>query len=137
MSYWNHDSVEPSELLGKTMKSVKQFQGNDGDELTFTTVEGEVYVFVHDQDCCESVKIEDITGDLEDLVGSPLLQADESASQDTDRPDRWSESWTWTFFKFATNKGYVTVRWLGESNGYYSESVDLYRLKKEDDNEDS
>ena len=137
MHYYAHDRVEISELVGKTMKSVKQLQGEDGDELTFITVEGEVYVFVHDQDCCESVKIEDITGDLEDLVGSPLLQADESASQDTDRPDRWSENWTWTFYKFATNKGYVTVRWLGESNGYYSESVDLYRLKKEDDNEDS
>jgi hypothetical protein len=84
------------------------------------------YVFFHGQDCCESVSINDVVGDLSDLVGEPLLIADEvSGETPVGFEDEYHESVTWTFYKFATRKGYVDVRWLGESNGYYSESVNL------------
>ena len=73
------------------------------------------------------VYIEDISGNLSDLVGSPFIQSEEVSS---DPPARSAdeyvpESETWTFYKFGTAKGYVTVRWWGTSNGYYSESVDF------------
>ena len=36
-----------------------------------------------------------------------------------------AESYTWTFYKIETNKGGLWVRWLGESNEYYSEEVNV------------
>jgi hypothetical protein len=124
---WNSETVEV--LKGKTMSSV----ANNGDEeLVFTTTGGETWKLYHKQDCCESVSIEDITGELSDLVGAPFLMAEE-ISQENENPEGVEvrgehESFTWTFYKFATIKGYVTVRWYGSSSGDYSESVDFRRV---------
>ena len=57
------------------------------------------------------------------MVGSPLLKAEESSQKG--KSEHEDDSSTWTFYKFATLKGYVDVRWLGKSNGYYSESVHI------------
>lgn len=103
---------------------------NVDEEFIITTVQGD-FVFTHFQDCCECVQIEDITGDIQDLVGHPLLLAEEVSSEDEPAPAN-PDSYTWTFYKFATIKGYVDVRWLGESNGYYSESVDLVFIPNPD-----
>ena len=95
------------------------------EEMVFVAEDGRRFVFAHSQDCCETVNINDIVGDLNDLVGEPLLLAEEVSDAEGPEP-KYAESYTWTFYKFATRKGYVDVRWLGESNGYYSESVDLF-----------
>ena len=115
-------------MRGKTFAKVVA----DGDEMLFETAHGERFVFGHDQDCCESVYIEDITGDIEDLIGEPLLLVEEvSGETPADFDPDAHDSYTWTFYKFATRKGYVDVRWLGESNGYYSERVDLFHAVAE------
>jgi hypothetical protein len=120
------DWAEVSELVGKVLTEIEVNEGRD--EIYFQTADGETYHMWHMQDCCESVSIEDIIGDINDLIGSPITMAEEvtEAGEDTE----WGDSSTWTFYKFATNKGYVTIRWLGESNGYYSESVDFGKLKE-------
>ena len=121
---------EIAQLLGLTFKSVEQ-TGDDG--VKFITTDDVVYLMEHRQDCCESVYLEDITGDLKDLVGSPILVAEESCNYGDPKSETYGdhtyqdESSTWTFYKLATNKGWVDFRWYGSSNGYYSESAGVYK----------
>jgi hypothetical protein len=98
----------------------------DKETITFYERTGRKYRMYHEQDCCERVQVEDIVGSLKSLVNSPILEASERTS-DTD-PERLvainhDESFTWTFYVISTIKGTVTLRWLGESNGCYSEGV--------------
>ena len=116
------------EMVGHTFTSVE----NKGDELIFHGEE-KSFKFYHSQDCCESVSIEDVVGDLEDLVGTPILSVEESTNCNDPSPNEYHESYTWTYYKFRTIKGYVDVRWYGESNGYYSESVDLAVKNKDEE----
>lgn len=116
--------MEIKALIGKTLTEIIK----SDDEIRFTDTDGVEYLMYHSQDCCESVTVEDIEGDLDDLTGSPIIQAEESTNSE-DNPlgftEEYQDSFTWTFYKLATIKGYVTIRWYGESNGYYSESVDF------------
>ncbi len=117
MGYYDRH-VDVAEMLGQTFTRV----WSDGDSVTFENDKVR-YVLYHQEDCCESVVVEDIIGDLDDLEKWPLLIARED--HDADGPELPNEeSYTWTFYNFATFKGYVTIRFLGTSNGYYSEDVD-------------
>jgi len=124
-------NIEFRELVGKTLSTVMCEIGNN--EILFETISGDRYKLYHEQNCCENVNVEDIIGDLEDLIGSPLLMAEEVSYKD-ENPEgidipTYQESFTWTFYKLATIRGSVTIRWYGQSNGYYSESVDFARIK--------
>ena len=122
---WQNSVDMPAGLEQMKGLIFTKVQGQVGSsELIFTAEDGRRFIFHHFQDCCESVQIQDIVGDLQDLVGEPLLRAEEESNADGPEPE-YPDSYTWTFYKFATRKGYVDVRWLGESNGFYSESVDL------------
>lgn len=129
-----YNPVAVESLVGKTLTAVEEEIG--GDVILFTTSDGEQYQMWHSQDCCENVNIDDIVGNLSDLVGAPLL----IAREDSNVPKEGQiynagteyvytdESFTWTFYNFATVKGYVTIKWYGSSNGYYSEGVDFDRI---------
>ncbi len=124
------NKAEIKDLIGKTLVSVTGKKNDD--ELLFVSDSGERWMLYHDQDCCESVTIEDICGELTDLVGSPILMAEEVTNSEGGvnvEKENESGGFTWTFYKLATIKGYVTVRWFGESNGYYSQSVDFEKLQ--------
>lgn len=140
-----YDTVlaEPEALLGKTFTIVSQgmpdFYWEDTrlknklpareknvnpNTILFYAPDGECFVLSHVQDCCENVEISDICGDLTDLQNNPIIRAEARSQKD----DENSESGTWTFFEFATIKGSVTIRFLGESNGYYSEEADVLKI---------
>jgi hypothetical protein len=108
-----------STLVGKVLARVTETRTT----LDFVDTDGKTYLLYHDPDCCESVQIEDVAGNLDDLIGTPILDATESTNRDN--PPEGSESHTWTFYRLTTIKGTVVIRWLGESNGYYSEGVDF------------
>lgn len=106
------------DLVGHTCIRV---ENRGGEELLFQLDDGRKFKLHHNRDCCETVYIEDIAGDLQDIVGAPLLTAEESSNNLMGE----RKSFTWTFYRMSTIKGSVTIRWQGESNGYYSESVDF------------
>lgn len=141
--YYETRLAEPADLLYKTFTVVSQgmpdFYREDTysknklpvrkqyinpDTILFYSPDGDCFVLSHLQDCCECVTVSDICGDLTDLQDHPIIRAEARSQKD----DANFESGTWTFFEFATVKGSVTIRFLGESNGYYSESADVFRI---------
>lgn len=132
-SNWDSTAVF-SDLLGKTLTKVEVKNEKDpdayhDDEIVFHTDDGKIYRMYHDQDCCESVSIESIVGDIADLIGNPITLAEEVTNQDLPAKEGdYDDSHTWTFYKLATIKGYVDIRWYGTSNGYYSEEVSFEEM---------
>ena len=120
------EDLEIEILVGKTLTDITV--NSEKTEIVFATSD-QKFLMYHEQDCCEGVWLEDITGDLDDLVGCPILSAEE-ASNTTDTPlDKDDSSYTWTFYHIRTLKGTVTLRWYGASNGYYSEHVYFKEIK--------
>lgn len=122
-------------MKGRIFNKVEKIGGAERsrDVLQFVS-DGLTFEFYHRQDCCEDVRIEDICGDLSDLCDTPLLVAEEVTQSNTE--DTRGLSSSWTFYKFATVKGSVTVRWLGESNGCYSERVDFQIMQNKRETND-
>lgn len=120
--------TELTQLVGTTLKSITG--AVNGDEILMESNEGRKFRLYHDQDCCESVSINDINGELSDLVGNPLTVAEVTSNSDLQPGQTPEDSFTWTFYRLATIRGTVVIRWLGSSNGCYSEGVSFCELPK-------
>lgn len=112
-------------LTGQTFTDVLRTD----DAILFKRDGQTIFTLMHDQDCCEYVTIDDITGDLKDLENTPILEAKETNQEGKVQNSLDSNSCTWSFYDIRTIKGSVTIRFYGESNGYYSETADLYEIK--------
>jgi len=110
------------ELKGKVIKNISV--SNCKTEVYFIDSTGQKYKMYHEQDCCEDVYLDEIHGDLADIVGTPIIEAKTSSN--------WGDNdygtFTWTFYTITTKNGTVTLRWNGESNGYYSEEVSFKKI---------
>lgn len=100
------------DLIGKTITKIEG--GLKDEKMIFTLNNGDKYQMIYYNDCCASCTVEDIAGDINDLIGSPILQAEEATSKENPegvKPE-YQDLFTWTFYKLATIRGYLTIRWF-------------------------
>jgi hypothetical protein len=111
-------------IVGTTILRVKGAKSGSK-EIRILTSAGELLMH-HEQECCECVQVEDVTGEPADIIGALVSLAEERVNPlEIGEYGEYGDSATWTFYEIRTTKGDITIRWLGTSNGYYSESVDL------------
>lgn len=114
------------ELVGKVVRGLAY----DEDYFQILTDDC-IYIFYHEYDCCEYVWLTQVDGISDKIIGSRIVIAEvvtksgDDGVIDTDECD----SVTWSFYKIGTNKGMIDFRFQGESNGYYSETVDLIKIE--------
>lgn len=113
-----------SDFKGVTFSDIEVQKYNN--RIIFTLDNGEKYMLYHNQDCCETVILEDICGDIHELIGSPILLAEETEDDGASTDDKKIKL---TFYKLVNLIGSVTIRWYGSSNGYYSVSVNFKRIQ--------
>lgn len=118
-------------LIGKIFTKITIESPDSGNgKIIFFCNNNTKFELFHEQDCCEIVIIEDICGNLDDLIGTPILKAEESSSKATYnkkfKKDGNHDIFIWTFYKLATIKGWVDIRFYSASNGCYATNATLY-----------
>ena len=122
----NNDSiVRFDDLVGCVIARITGCRA-ESERVEITLSNGRKFALQHQQQCCEDVSVEDVCGDPEILLWSPVVLAHESSSEVNDQHRDVSE--TWTFYRIGTVRGTVVIRWYGTSNGYYSEAVDFQEV---------
>ena len=118
--YRSNNRFGLDELVGKAVRGLAY-----NDEYFQILTDDCVYAFYHEYDCCESVWLTQVDGISDKIIGSRIVMAEEV----TDYGSIVGGTVTWTFYKIGTTKGIIDFRFQGESNGYYSESVDLIKIE--------
>lgn len=115
------------ELNGERILSAKVL---DCSARVLLRTENHVYEFHHEQDCCENVRLIEAEFSIEGMYswenipeGGLLVREASERTESKDVNDFEHE--TQTFYHIDTDKGAIHMRWLGESNGYYSEEVQV------------
>lgn len=122
------------ELKGKVLVSIKGLE-KGSKKVSFVTSDEKLFNLQHHEETLryENVTVEDVCGDVEDLLNTPILLAEKVTNvpegfEEGDDNTEWK--WKWTFYKLSTIKGSVTIRWYGESGIWYSADVSFERVLK-------
>ena len=118
--YRSNNRCDIDDLVGKVIKGWAY-----NDEYFQILTDDCIYIFYHEYDCCESVWLTQVDGISDKIIGSRIVIAEVV----TDEKDTEYGHITWSFYKIGTNKGMIDFRFQGESNGYYSETVDLIKIE--------
>lgn len=118
----------------KFLSNYTYFASDDQDAIYFELDNDTLVIFKHNRECCEEVNIKDIVGNLHDLIGEPLLEAEVVVNENEGTCSERQQS---TFFKFTTSKANVNITWFGTDNGYYSTTVSMRQVERSEVNQSS
>lgn len=125
IEYFRQDP--PDEIIGKQFTEVYQSELVCDEAIFFIGPDNVGYALGHQNCCCESFQFEEIHGDLDDLIGTPIIEF--YLSESNNEESEYGSD-TWSFYVARTMKGTVTFRCHGASNGYYSEDADWFKVKR-------
>ena len=115
------------ELKSKTIKEINGLK-KDGREVYIRTNDG-TYKLYHEQDCCEYVRIVKVIGNVDELIGEVIFAEEDAGANEPDwYNESFNDSHTWTKYVLKTENTSLEFWYLGESNGYYCESVSIKKI---------
>ena len=120
--------IDAESLVGKTVTEAREPRVKDS-FIGLKMSDGSHFIILHNQDCCESVELHDSSRPIGDLIGAgPIVSASKDENRewpgDIPQPD-YLDSFTITTIILATATVEVRLRFIGTSNGYYGEGVDI------------
>ncbi len=105
-------------VLTEIVYSYNELLSRDEEPTVIFKSKDRKFIMAGDGDCCARAYLEDVCGDLQQLIGDPILLADGVAN----KMDQIGEK-GWFFYKLSTIKESVTMRWMYRSSGYEGYSV--------------
>ena len=122
-----NNKINKENLFGRVIKSITGLEKDSTEVKIIFKDDGEI-IQNHKQECCEEVYVEQIDGNVSKHEGAIIYELLEKVCSKDEIPEEelpsYSNSLTATFYTLKTSRGYLDWRWYGESNGYYSETVD-------------
>ena len=113
------------DLEGDTILRVTGLYKESSEVLFF--FEAGVLRMMHPGVCCSEGLLEDFEGNAEDFIGRPLTKIEVSSNPASEK-NNGNKEYDWTFYKLRSDKGYLDLRWLGNTGrtGMYSSAIDCH-----------